>query len=122
VEGRHPAVHRHRAAWPGRQKGLHRLRQVMGVPQHVHAGIAERPQGCGSSSESVRVEQISVHEPRPRAAIQSNRRNSFAMDSLAIQRSMTISEDRFRGLRKIHEQRFESFENESVAVHGDFRL
>jgi hypothetical protein len=44
------------------------------------------------------------------------------MDSLAIQRSLTILEDRYRELRKIGEQRFESFESESVAIHGDFRL
>jgi uncharacterized coiled-coil DUF342 family protein len=38
----------------------------------------------------------------------------LAVDSLAIQRSLTILEDRYRELRKIGEKRFEAWEKESA--------
>ena len=41
------------------------------------------------------------------------------MDSLAIQRSLTILEDRYRELREIGEQRFESFESTSAALQAE---
>ena len=38
----------------------------------------------------------------------------LAVDSLAIQRSLTILEDRYRELREIGEKRFESWEKEKL--------
>ena len=38
------------------------------------------------------------------------------MDSLAIQRSLTILEDRYRELREIGEKRFESLEKEKAEL------
>ena len=38
----------------------------------------------------------------------------LAVDSLAIQRSLTILEDRYRELREIGEKRFEAWEKESA--------
>jgi uncharacterized protein (DUF3084 family) len=44
------------------------------------------------------------------------------MDSLAIQRSLTILEDRYRELREIGEKRFATFESESETLHGELRV
>ena len=38
----------------------------------------------------------------------------LALDSLAIQRSLTILEDRYRELREIGKKRFEAWEKESA--------
>jgi len=40
----------------------------------------------------------------------------IAVDSLAIQRSLTILEDRYRELREIGEKRFEAWQNEEAEL------
>ena len=45
-------------------------------------------------------------------------RSILALDSLAIQRSLTILEDRYREVREIGEKRFEAWEKEKGEVKG----